>query len=162
MGGEQAGVDCWYDGEECDFFLGQISAIGGSGTAVSMTVDAIRGAIDTVRNGVAVRLGVLLVFVQEWRSEALPHGVCVEWVEKLDAAAREQRCEDRVDSAVDVVEREHVQQPVGGRVLPGLEQGPRLGGHDGLRDEHALGPVGRARRVEHHAGLAWVVAIQGY
>lgn len=108
MRGEQAGVDCWYDGEECDLFLRHISAVGSNSTAVSMAVDAIRGAIDTVCNGVAVRLGVLLVLVQERRSEALPHGVRVEWVEELDAAAREQRREDRVDGAVDVVEREHV------------------------------------------------------
>lgn len=162
MGGEQAGVDCWYDGEECDLLLRQVSAVGSSSTTISMAIDAICGAIDTVRNGVAVCLGLLLMLVQERRREALPHGVRVEWVEELDAAAGKQRREDRVDGAVDVVQWEHVQQPVGGRVLPGLEQGPRLGRHDGLWDEHAFGPVGRARRVEHHAGLPWVVALKGY
>lgn len=52
------------------------------------------------------------------------------------------------------MQRQHVQQPVGRGVLPRIEERPRLRRHDGLGDQHALGPVGRPGRVEHHAGGA--------
>lgn len=54
-----------------------------------------------------------------------------------------------------------MQEAVVWAVLPGLEQAARLGRHDGLWDEDALGPVGRAGRVEHHAGVAAASAVGG-
>ncbi|ROW07898.1 hypothetical protein VMCG_03511 [Cytospora schulzeri] len=140
VGREEAGVDCGHHGEEGDLLLGLL--LGGGGGA-RVAIDAVCGRR---------RLGL-----EEGRREALPDGVGVEGVEELDAAAGEERGEDGVDGAVDVVQRQDVQQPVGRGVLPGLEQGAGLGRHDGGGDQDALGPVGGARGVEHHAGRAGVL-----
>lgn len=41
--------------------------------------------------------------IHERRRKPLPHGVCVEWVQKLHATASKQRRKNRIDRAVDVV-----------------------------------------------------------
>lgn len=52
-----------------------------------------------------------------------------------------------------------MEQAVLRTVFPRLEQTARLRRHDRFGDEHALGPVGSAGRVEHHAGVANVASL---
>lgn len=52
-----------------------------------------------------------------------------------------------------------MEQAVLGAVLPRLEQAARLRRHDRLRDEHAFGPIGCPRSVEHHTGVANVASL---
>lgn len=75
---------------------------------------------------------------EEGGGETLPDGVGVEGEHELDGAAGEEGSEDGVDGAVDVVQREHVEEVVGGGVFPGVDEGAGLGGHDGLGDQYAF------------------------
>ena len=70
---------------------------------------------------------------EEGGGETLPYGVGVEGEEELDGGAGEQRCEDGVDGAMDVVQWEDMEEMVGWRVVPGFHEGARLCRQDGLR-----------------------------
>lgn len=161
---KEARVDGRDDGEEGDFggWVVAAGAVGGGGGGGGVVVDAVRPvgggvAVHSVRRGsIRIRSGYV---VDERRGKPLPHGICIEGVQEFDAAARKQRRENRIDGPVDVVQRQYVQQAVLRAVLPRLEQAARLRRHGGLWDEHALGPVGCAGRVEHHAGVADVAGV---
>lgn len=109
-------------------------AIGGAGG---------RDAIATV----AVAIGL-----QKWLRESAPDGVGIEREEELDRAAGEERGENGVDGAVDMVEGQDVQEPVARGVLPGRDERAALRRQCGLGQQDALGPVRGARGEEHHAG----------
>lgn len=64
--------------------------------------------------------------------EAGPDGVGVEGEHELDGGAGEERGEERVDGAVDVVKREDVEQMILGRVFPRFNKRAALCCQSGL------------------------------
>lgn len=75
---------------------------------------------------------------EKGRGEALPNGLDIEGEEKFDGGAGEEGGEEGVDGAVDVVERQDVEEMVGGGVIPGLHEGVALGGKDGFGKEDSF------------------------
>lgn len=78
------------------------------------------------------------------RRETLPDGVGVEREGELDGGAGEERGEDGIDGAVDVVQREDVEEVVARCVLPRVHEGASLCRQGGLWQEDAfLFPYGQ-------------------
>lgn len=88
MGGEEAAVYCWYDGEECDFWSG-----GGKGRRRR------RGGFD-----ISCAVGGAVVGGEIRHSEAVPYGICIEGKHKLDGRAGEEGRDNRIDGSMDVVQ----------------------------------------------------------
>lgn len=109
---------------------------------------------------VSIGSGMAVGLRQEGRCKAFPHRICVERIQELDGAACKQGRQNSVDRPVDVMQRQHMQQVILGRVLPRLQQTPCLRRHDRLGNQHALGPVGRSGGVQHHARTAGIGSIE--
>ena len=82
--------------------------------------------------------------------DPLPHALGIEAGKQLARGAGVERRAQRVEDAVQVMQRQHVQQVVGRAELPGLHERTDLRLEDRVRREDALGLAGRAARVEDH------------
>ena len=78
-------------------------------------------------------LGRGCVVGKEGSREAFPHSIGIKGEHELDRGAGEERCEDGIHCAVDVVKGKDMEEMVRRRVVPSFGKRTRLGCQDSLR-----------------------------